>query len=249
MTSCSQAVTPAMLRRHRPGFDAEATELMEGWARWSVAQVSEALKVSPALASEFLKMAYEFPNKNVGERALWAFTGVVFRALDVNSLGAQEQERICKCVDVISSAYGWLRGDDIVKAYRLDYARRVAPAGETMAAFWKPRVTGHLLESMHAAGETELLDLLPGDAAKCVDWKIVGRRAKVVKVDFRAMADGGKLTTPHSTLLKTLRGRLLRDIVMQDIRSIADLMHYESDRMCVSGESDPSEGLITILTA
>lgn len=249
MTECGAEAGAELLAGHRPRLDSIATTFMRGWGEWTAEEISGALKVSPALASEFLKMAYEFPNKATGEKALAAFTGVVFKALDYASLSPEEQLRADGCVDIISSLYGWLRGDDIVKPYRLDFTPRIAPTGATMANYWKPIVTPLLMESMENDGETEILDLLPADGAKCLDMRRLRRTFRVVKVDFRSVADGGTLKTPHSTLLKTLRGQLLREIIRQDIRSIDSLMSFESDKMYVDPDSDPATGIITMLVA
>lgn len=220
---------------------------MKSWGEWSVDEIAYALRISSSLAAEFKRRAYEFPNKATGCKALEAYTGVVFKALDYASLTQEEKTGADKNIEIVSSLYGLLRGSDIVKPYRLDYTTRIAPDGGSMAGYWKPLITPILMETMAADGEDEILDLLPADAAKCLDWRWIKRSAKVVKVDFRSIEDGGTLKTPHSTLLKTLRGRLLRDIVQNDIRTFSDLMGYQSSTMCVDPDSEPSSGQIKIL--
>lgn len=247
MAECSTPVNTGQLKRHRPELDSIATLLMKDWGKWTVEEIADRLKISLSLASSFKRMAYEFPNKTTGSKAIEAFTGVVFRALDYVSLSEGEQKRADKTVNIISSLYGWLRGDDIVKPYRLDFTTRVAPTGDSMAGYFKPLITPMLLESMEAGGENEILDLMPGDAEKCLDWRWIKRSAKVVKVEFRSVADGGSLQTPHATLLKTLRGQLLRDIIRKDISSISRLLGYESETMYADPDSDPSSGKLTLL--
>lgn len=247
MERCTAKVSAEVLRLHKPCFDAEATELMNSWSECDSGEIASALKVSSTLASVFRKMAFEFPNKHTGCCALAAFTGVVFKAFDYASLNATEKQRATERVAIISSLYGWLRGDDIVKPYRLDYSARMAPDGESMAAFWREKVTKELAETLRSSDTDEVLDLLPADAAKCVDWKLIRGMARVVKVDFRSVADGGRLTTPHATLLKKLRGKLLREIVKKDISSVAQLMDLESDTMWIDRDSRPDSGTITVL--
>lgn len=247
MAECSISVSSEQLKRHRPELDPIATLLMKDWGKWTVEEIADRLKISLALASAFKRMAYEFPNKTTGSKAIEAYTGVVFRAFDYASLTEEEQKRAYKTVNIISSLYGWLRSDDIVKPYRLDFTTSVAPTGESMASYWKPLITQMLLESMKADGENEILDLMPVDAAKCLNWRWIKKSIKAVKVEFRLVADGGSLQTPHATLLKTLRGRLLRDIIRKDISSISGLLGYESDIMYADPDSDLSSGKITLL--
>lgn len=247
MAACTGTVAAVAMAGHRPRLDSIATFFMEDWGKWPVDEIANTLKISVPMSQQFKRMAYEFPNKGTGCKALEAFTGVVFKALDYSSLSIEEKERADNTVDIISSLYGWLRGGDIVKPYRLDFTTKVAPTGESMAGYFKRLITPLLLESMTEANEDEILDLLPTDAEKCLDWRWIKRQKRVLKVDFRSMTSGGQLTTPHATLLKTLRGRLLRDIIVHDIHSFTDLMAYESPTMCIDPDSNPSSGKITIL--
>lgn len=247
MEECAAPVESAMLAEHRPALDRVATALMHGWSQWSPADIAQALKISPALAARFVRMAYEFPNKTTGGKAIEAYTGVVFKAFGYGRLDPELQMRADRTIDIISSLYGWLRADDIVKPYRLDFTPRMAPDGSSMANYWKPLITPLLIDSMLGVAEEELLDLMPADAASCLDWKALRRHVRVVKVEFRSVADGGKLKTPHSTLLKTLRGQLLREIIVCNIRTASQLVSFECDKMYAAPGSDPHSGSITML--
>lgn len=247
MSECDTPVESETYRLHRPELDSIASHLMRDWSKWPLAEISTAFKISASLAADVKRMAYEFPNKATGCKALESFTGVVFKALDYCSLSDDQKQVADSKVNIVSSLYGLLRGDDIAKPYRLDYTTRVAPTGVAMSAYWKPLITPILLDSMRHCGETEILDLMPADAAKCLDWRMIKRVARVVKADFRSIHDGGSLKTPHSTLLKTLRGRLLRDIIERGIRTIDELASYHSPTMFASPDSEPASGKITIL--
>lgn len=247
MAECDTIVAPDLWREHRPQLDSVATLFMKKWGEWSVDEIVDALKISPMLAAEFKRMAYEFPNKATGSSALEAFTGVVFKALRYSSLTPVEKERANRSIYIVSSLYGLLRGDDIVKPYRLDYTTHIAPTGESMAGYWKHLVTPILLDSMRDNEESELLDLMPADAAKCFDWRMIKRSVRVLKVEFRSIADGGSLRSPHATLLKTLRGRLLRHLIENDIRTFSGLISRDFPDMAIDPEYDPSSGKITIL--
>ena len=148
MAECATPVSTGQLKRHRPELDSIATLLMKDWSKWTIEEIADRLRISLSLAAAFKRMAYEFPNKTTGSNAIEAFIGVVFRALDYASLTEGEQKRAEETVNIISSLYGWLRGDDIVKPYRLDFTTRMAPTRETMARYWRPLITPMLLESI-----------------------------------------------------------------------------------------------------
>ncbi|MDE7349886.1 MAG: YaaA family protein, partial [Muribaculaceae bacterium] len=199
-----------------PAGEAFADETMSRVADMDVADIAAAIKISPAMAAKVVRMAYEFPNKQTGLRAIDAFTGVVFKNFDYTSLSPEEKERTATNVRIISSLYGWLRPEDIIKPYRFDFTTPLAPDDKTFAAWWKKDVTIRLVKQLKAAGEKNILNLLPADAAKCIDWKLVKNFAKVWKVDFKEQ-DGTAVRTPHAGKLKALRGHLLREIITQNI--------------------------------
>lgn len=180
-------------------------------------------------------MIYEFPNKSLGERAITAFTGVVFKALDYDTLTLSERARCASEVRIISSLYGLLRPDDIIKPYRLDFTTKVSPTGTALNSFLKKDVTIRLVKTLREESRTEILNLLPADAAKCVDWKIVKKFCKVWKVDFVEVCDGEKTKTPAANKLKTMRGKLLRQLLVEGINNISELKNIKSDDFIYNG--------------
>lgn len=221
-------VDEEMFAAHRPLFEELADSIMDSLRDRSIDQLSAEAGITLRLATALQRMVYEFPNKSVGMQAINAFTGVVFRQLQLANYNETQQRFLTDNVRIISSLYGWLRPDDIIKPYRFDFKSRVAPQGESLMKFWKKDVTVALVKELQAKGDTEVIDLLPSDAAKCIDWKVVKRFAKVYKIDFRIMGDSGKLKTPNSGRLKELRGRLLDRIIREGVASAAEVSQLET---------------------
>lgn len=215
---------------HRPFGEEEAAEIMAHIRDMAVSDLAAAIKISVDMAARLRQMAYEFPNKSMGMKAICAFTGVVFRNLDYNSLSKDDQEWAQQNVRLISSLYGWLRPEDIIKPYRLDYTSPLAPDGSPLFSFWKSDVTRQLLQALRSTGESDILDLLPADAAKCFDWKEIKKFAKVWKVDFKEH-NGNSVRSPHATRLKALRGELLRSIIINRLSSPEQVATFSSDSL------------------
>ena len=211
MLEQEQPVSRECFEANTPAGEASADAVMARVADMDVEDIAAAIKISPAMAAKARRMAYEFPNKQSGLRAIDAFTGVVFKNFDYPSLSTEGKERTAADVRIISSLYGWLRPDD--KAF---------------ASYWKKDVTIQLVKYLKATGEKNILNLLPADAAKCIDWKLVKNFAKVWKADFKEQ-DGTAVRTPHAGRLKALRGLLLRDIITQGISTPSKLQTFESD--------------------
>ena len=238
MTACDRMVDPQSYKDHRPIDYDTALGIMAHIAKMSPQEIAGHSGLSGSMSLKLHRMSLEFPNENVGQQAIDAYTGVVFKALDYSTLSEADRSQMCRNVRIISSLYGWLRPDDIIKAYRMDYTSRLSPNDKAMYAFWRDRVSANLAAECQSSGCNEILNLLPGDAEKCVDWKLVKRYANVWKVDFKQLKDGGTFATPHAGQLKTLRGHLLREIAKQHIETPTDLLALSTELLLPMGASD-----------
>ncbi|MDE6242702.1 MAG: YaaA family protein, partial [Muribaculaceae bacterium] len=231
MTDREMTVSRSEYEAQRPAGECSAAEIMNRVAGMSAGEIAQVMKVSAAMAAKVLRMAYEFPNKLSGLRAIEAFTGVVFKSFDYSSLTPGEKKRCASCVRIISSLYGWLEPENIIKPYRFDFTTRLAPGGKSLAEYLRKDVTIQLVKELQSGGETAILNLLPADAGKCIDWKLVKRFFKVWKVDFKELKDGGEWKTPNAGKLKSLRGELLRTIISRNLTEAADLLTLETDNL------------------
>lgn len=238
MTACDRPVSPEAYAQHRPAGEDRAAEIMAGIASMDPRELVDRTSFSVAMAMKLHKMADEFPDKGAGQSAIEAFTGVVFKAIDYDTLSAGNREALSRDVRIISSLYGWLRPDDVIKAYRMDYTSPLAPEEKVMSTYWRGPVTVSLVREIQATGCSAVLNLLPADAAKCVDWKLVKRFASVWKVDFKELKDGGTFATPHAGRLKTLRGHLLREITERRIENPTELMTLATSQLLPMGTPD-----------
>lgn len=234
MTPCDKVVTPEEFSLHRPMFDALASNIMSGLNDKSVDEISEAVGISISLARKMKTMVYEFPNKSLGEEAIKAYTGVVFGALKYDSLSDKAKDNCRRDVRIISSLYGFLNPDDIIKSYRTEFKSEIAPLSWPLWKYYRQHNTIILGKYLRDYATTEILDLLPGDAAKGIDWKTIKRFAKVYKADFVEVTESGE-KTPNAGKLKKLRGELLRDIMMNGITKIADLADLSGDNYIFDG--------------
>lgn len=236
MLPSEEAVDQILYKSGSPIYGEIADKIMLGLRSLSTVELAEETKLSRSLAQKLQKNVYEFPYKNTGNRAIEAYTGVVFKALDYKSLTEEARCRCNRDVRIISSLYGWLRPDDFIKTYRLDFNTRLdaePTAGKSLSVFWRRDVTMALVKHIQEIAAKEILVLLPGDAANCVDWKLVKKFAKVWKADFREIREDGTYKTPAAGKLKTMRGKLLRQILEQDLREVKDLLYIESgDYFC-----------------
>ena len=141
--------------------------------------------------------------------AINRYTGVLYDALDVESVRGAAAVRARARLAVGSALFGLLRAEDPVPAYRLSATSRL-PGRPTLAARWRP-----LLEpALARMADSELVvDLRSGSYAA------LGRVPNAVHVEVRAEhSDGSRSVVSHFN--KAHKGRLAR--VLATTRSEPD---------------------------
>jgi cytoplasmic iron level regulating protein YaaA (DUF328/UPF0246 family) len=131
--------------------------------------------------------------------AINRYTGVLYDALDVESLGGATASRARSRLAVGSALFGLLRADDAVPAYRFSATSKL-PGRPTLAARWRP-----VLEPVLAglAGDELIVDLRSGSYAA------LGRLPGAVEVDVLSEhSDGHRTVVSHFN--KAHKGRLAR---------------------------------------
>ncbi len=243
-----EIIPPEMFCAHMPRYEQTADAIMDGLRNLNYIKLAEKIGISLRLAQSLHRMAYEFPNKQLGLPAIEAFSGVVFRQLHPAGYSGKEREFMNRHVRIISSLYGWLKPDDIIKPYRLEFKSPVAPGDQTLMKYWKKDVTLSLVKELKENLDTEIIDLSPADASKCIDWKLVKRFAKVYKVDFKTLEGSDLLKTPNAGRLKELRGRLLDRVITSGCTTAAEISRIETDDFLPS-DHPVYPGTLPVLTA
>lgn len=238
MLSSEHRVSADELAGRLPLGEKGADAIMESLRNVPIDDLAQMTGLSIKMAGKLRQQIYDFPHKDTGNQAIEAFTGVVFKSLDYASLTPESKTRCKNNVRIISSLYRWLRPDDIIKNYRFDFTTRLEEGpseGKALNMYWRPEATKALVRMVKSDNDRDILLLLPGDAAKCIDWKLTKNFARVWKVDFQEIGEGDKMRTPSANRLKTMRGLLLRQILTEGIDNVKDLFHIVSPHYLCDG--------------
>lgn len=147
MSSSLCNIAEAVFKSQSPVLENDADCLMDYLRTLPVEDISQLLKISPALAAKCYTLIYDFPNKSTGITALEAFTGEVFRAFDFKSLDGAEKTFARQHIGIVSSAYGLIFPENIIKPYRFDFNCKGAPGNNSLIEFWK-KVTAALIDRL-----------------------------------------------------------------------------------------------------
>ena len=234
---------------HKPVFEDMADHLMAHVAELSPAVVAAILGISGRLGIKSVNLAYEFPNKSIGYKALYGFEGDAYRSLSADSLPPEAVIRANTALRIISSAYGVLAPDNVIKPYRLEFNKCIVKDSLTPAQYFKQKNTIEIVTHLKANNIKEVVNLLPADAEAGVDWKIIRAFAKVYKINFKTLkSDGSGLKTPIAKRLKEMRGLMTRELLLKDIKTFHQLMNYESNNFIYS-PIDSKPGLPVFIIA
>ena len=234
MSSDQMTIDPDVFKEHTPCLENLADLIMNRMASLSPAEIASILGVSNSLAIKAHNLAYDFSHKQTGYKAIFGFTGEAFRGLDAKTLSPEAIENAALNLRFISSVYGILKADDIIKPYRSEFTKEIAPGPSTPVKTFKSKVTVEVVRYIKENKTGDIINLLPGDADKCLDWKIIRAFSSVHKIVFQTFDSSGRLKTPITQRLKELRGIMARSIIENDIKSFQELTRFESPHFVFS---------------
>ncbi len=198
----------------KPRFTHEAERLLATLRAMNETALKATFRLSDSLADQTKKLHASFtPDK----RAIEAYTGVQFSALNASSLSDKHQQYIATHVRILSGLYGLVHPEDAVGLYRLPMGATVD--GIKLSTFWRP----HLKRAL--AGEV-VLNLASGEYTAALDKSLALHHVKFDKAP--------------GVHVKRLRGRLVRlmaEHTISDIDGIKPLRvddyafsHYDENR-------------------
>ncbi|MFO7609648.1 MAG: YaaA family protein [Candidatus Krumholzibacteriia bacterium] len=218
---------PARLRTSGPDFAAEATALVAALRALPPAALARAVGAEGDLADRArADLAFWGAAARPSRPALFAFTGLVYQALDAATLDAAARRRAQARLRILSGLYGLLRPLDRVEAYRLEMGSPLRPeAGVAdLTAFWRPRLTGALND--HLKDGEAVLSVAAQEYARAIDTAAL-RGPLIAPVFKEERPDGSlKTVTVHA---KRARGALLRHALLTGARRPQDLLGFAAD--------------------
>lgn len=233
------------LRGSEPIFEAQAREIMASVAEMTPGEAAAMLHSSGRLGLTAVELARAFTHTSLGLPAIGAFTGVVFRSLDAATIGSQISTLNSR-LRIVSSAYGLLRPDDIIRPYRLEFGAVVPGIEGSLKKLWKPKLTMLVGRHLKENPDSTLIVVLSADAQACFDWKLLRGLGSIAFVELRTYSDSGKLTTPRAERLKDRRGLFIRQLLEAGITNSAGLETFTSPDFEYIGQ-DPGPGRYAFL--
>lgn len=154
-------------------------------------------------------------------RAIDRYTGVLYDALDLDTLSATDRRRLGRQVVIFSGLWGLVRPNDRIPDYKLKMGARLGELGR-LATWWRPHLSAALNE---VADSRVVWNLLPDEHGAA--WRERSPRL-VVRARFldEVERDGDRRLVTVSHWNKLLKGALVRHVIAHQTTAPGDLADF-----------------------
>jgi len=226
----------------QPRFLEQSEKLNRKLKTISKNKLSDLMKISDDLAS----LNYErnqtwktpFSTKNA-KQAIYAFTGEVFRGIDVNSLENEKLPILQESLRILSGLYGLLKPLDLMQPYRLEMGTKLKVGStENLYKFWDDTVAKALNEELK--DDELLINLASSEYFKVIPKKVL--KVPMITPIFKEYKNGEYKIV--MTYAKKARGLMVRYIIDHNVKTIEELKGFNTDRYRFSEEMSSESELI-----
>jgi cytoplasmic iron level regulating protein YaaA (DUF328/UPF0246 family) len=212
-----------------PIFQNEAQKIVKNLRKFKVDDLRQLMSISEDLAQLNWKRYKNWKKSDSESEELisagFAFSGEVYRGLDLASLNSEELEIASKNLRILSGMYGILKPSDLIYPYRLEMGTRFSPIEEqkNLYEFWKDKIVKMLEKELEK--EELIVNLASNEYFKAIDLQQIKNR--IITPIFKDFKNG-----KFSIIMmyaKHARGAMARYLIQNQITNIEDLKLYSVD--------------------
>jgi len=202
----------------QPIFLARAERLNKVLKKKSARVLSKLMSVSDNLGRLNFERNQEwnlpFTMENA-KQAIFAFTGEVYRGIDVNTIRKEKLPQLQDKLRILSGQYGLLKPFDLMQAYRLEMSTKLKIGTKNnLYQFWGSTITDELNKEL--GGDELFINLASNEYFKVIKPKEL--KVPVITPVFKDYKNGAYKTI--MTFAKLARGQMVRYIIENDINTI-----------------------------
>ncbi len=226
----------------QPQFLEESLQLNKKLKSLSKKKLSDLMSISDDLA----QLNYErnqkwntpFTKENA-KQAIFAFTGEVFRGIDVNNLSENKLPQLQNKLRILSGLYGLLKPLDLMQPYRLEMGTKLKVGRkENLYKFWDTKLAEALNEELEE-GEL-LINLASSEYFKALPKKAL--KVPMITPVFKDFKNGKYKTI--MTYAKKARGLMVRYIIENDIETLEDIKGFNIEGYAFSRDMSSAKELV-----
>ncbi|WP_298780461.1 peroxide stress protein YaaA [uncultured Polaribacter sp.] len=218
----------------QPRFLEQSEKLNKKTKTISKKKLSALMKISDDLAALNYdrNQAWKTPfTTDNAKQAIYAFTGEVFRGIDVNSLQEEKIPLLQERLRIISGLYGLLKPLDLIQPYRLEMGTKLKVGRtENLYKFWGDTLANSLNEELD--DDELLINLASSEYFKALPKKVL--KVPMITPVFKDFKNGQYKTI--MTFAKKARGLMVRYIIDNNVKNLDELKGFDIDNYRFSEE-------------
>jgi len=208
----------------QPEFLNQSEKLNKKLKSFSRKKLEELMNISPTLAELNYQRNQEWQppfHLDNAKQAVYAFTGEVYRGLDITTLPEEKIPALQDKLRILSGLYGLLKPLDLIQPYRLEMGTRLKVGRrDNLYKFWDNDLANALNEEMED-GEL-LINLASAEYFKALPKKAL--KNEMITPVFKELKNGQYKTI--MTFAKKARGLMVRYILENDVETVDQLKGF-----------------------
>lgn len=212
-----------------PDFLELSNELASILSKKPADELKELMNLSDSLAELNADRYANWQNKPGKKQtcpAGFAFTGDVYRGMDLRSKNKSEIDYAAKHVRILSGIYGVLRVTDAIQPYRLEMGTKLqTPSGKNLYEFWGDLPTEKLNAELKKQKSDTLVNLASNEYFKVINKKKL--EANIITPEFKDYK-GDKFKV-ISFYAKKARGAMAAFMMQNNIKNAEELNAFTWD--------------------
>ena len=226
----------------QPRFIKHSEKLNKKLKTLSKKKLSELMKISDTLSvlNYDRNQAWKTPfSTENAKQAIYAFTGEVFRGIDVHSLSEEKIPLLQDRLRILSGLYGILKPLDLIQPYRLEMGTKLSIEKTTNLYKFLDNTIAKALNEELEDGEL-LVNLASSEYFKVIPKKIL--KVSMITPVFKDFKNGEYKII--MTFAKKARGLMVRYIIDHNVTTIDELKNFNVDKYRFSEEMSSENELI-----
>jgi cytoplasmic iron level regulating protein YaaA (DUF328/UPF0246 family) len=208
----------------QPAFLDQSEKLNKKLKTFSRKKLGELMSISPALSELNYQRNQEWETPfdlDNAKQAVYAFTGEVYRGLDVTTLPEEKLPLLQDRLRILSGLYGLLKPLDLIQPYRLEMGTRLKVGRrDNLYKFWDTDLAKALNDEMED-GEL-LINLASAEYFKALPKKAL--KNPMITPVFKELKNGQYKTI--MTFAKKARGLMVRYIIDNEVNTLEELKGF-----------------------
>jgi len=211
----------------QPEFLEQSEKLNKKLKTISRKKLGDLMSISPALAelnyNRNQDWQPEFDLDNA-KQAVYAFTGEVYRGLDVTTLPEEKLPLLQERLRILSGLYGLLKPLDLIQPYRLEMGTRLKVGRrDNLYKFWDADLAKALNDEME--DDDLLINLASAEYFKALPKKAL--KVPMITPVFKDLKNGEYKTI--MTFAKKARGLMVRYIIDNNVNTLEELKGFNTE--------------------